>query len=135
LAAVEVPPPDQPVIEGVPQWLYVPMNNAAIDCADQISASIRAEALDVGLEPKKIHDQKPVYPEAMQQARVQGVVTIEGIISSSGCVAGAKIQRSVAIPLDLAALRAVLDWRFSPALLEGKPVPVIITVTVFFRLE
>jgi TonB family protein len=135
LAAVEVPPPDQPVIDGVPQWLYVPMNNAAIDCADQISASIRAEALDVGLTPKKIHDQKPVYPEAMQQARVQGVVTIEGIISSSGCVVGAKIQRSVAMPLDLAALRAVLDWRFSPALLEGKPVPVIITVTVFFRLE
>ncbi|MEN3338115.1 MAG: hypothetical protein V7647_1791 [Acidobacteriota bacterium] len=53
LAAVEVPPPDQPVIEGVPQCLYVPMTKAAIDCADQISASARAEALDVGSNPRK----------------------------------------------------------------------------------
>ncbi|MEN3338116.1 MAG: Gram-negative bacterial TonB protein C-terminal [Acidobacteriota bacterium] len=60
---------------------------------------------------------------------------IDGIISSSGCFVAAKIRRSVAIPLDLAALQAVLDWRFSPALLEAKPVPVMVTVTVFFRFD
>ena len=83
----------------------------------------------------KLNNQKPIYPEAMRLARVQGVVALERIISPSGCVAGVKIRRSVAIPIDLAALQAVLNWRFSPAVLDGKPVPVRATLTVYFNLE
>lgn len=71
----------------------------------------------------------------MQTNRVQGQVTIEATISPSGCVADAKVTRSVEIPLDLAALRAVLRWRFTPTLLDEKPVPVIMTVTVNFTLQ
>jgi outer membrane biosynthesis protein TonB len=50
-------------------------------------------------------------------------------------VADAKVTRSVAIPLDLAALRAVLRWRFTPTLLDDEPVRVVMTVTVNFTVK
>jgi protein TonB len=37
--------------------------------------------------------------------------------------------------LDLAALRAVSAWAYTPTLLDGEPVPVIMTVTVNFRIN
>jgi protein TonB len=65
---------------------------------------------------------------------VQGVVIIEAVIGADGKVADAKILRSVA-QLDEAALAAVRQWEFSPTLLNGKPVPVVMTVTVNFKLQ
>ncbi len=37
--------------------------------------------------------------------------------------------------LDVAALRAVSEWAYTPTLLNGQPVPVIMTVTVQFTLQ
>ena len=84
--------------------------------------------------PRKTSDVKPIYPEAMQLARVTGNVILESTITSTGCVVDARVLRSIQTPLDVAALRAVLGWRFEPTLLDGKPVPVIMTVTVNFTL-
>ena len=42
--------------------------------------------------------------------------------------------RSIAL-LDAAALDAVKQWVFTPTLLNGTPVPVIMTVTVNFTLQ
>ena len=85
-------------------------------------------------EPKKIRHVAPVYPEVAQQARVQGVVILEALIDDSGNVANAIIMRSVPL-LDQAALDAVRQWRFTPTLVNGVPVNVIMTVTVNFTLN
>jgi len=45
-----------------------------------------------------------------------------------------KILRSVQL-LDQAAIDAVRQWRFTPTLLSGEPVPVVMTVTVDFKLQ
>ena len=37
--------------------------------------------------------------------------------------------------LNAAALSAVVRWRYTPTLLDGEPVPVIMTVTVHFQLS
>lgn len=84
--------------------------------------------------PEKTYDVKPVYPKDAQDARVQGVVIIETMIGPDGKVKDAKIQRSVPL-LDEAALEAVRQWEFTPTLLNGQAVAVIMTVTVNFRLE
>jgi TonB family protein len=84
-------------------------------------------------EPKKIRDVKPVFPADAQAARVQGVVIIEALIDTNGNVADAKVLRSVAM-LDQAAVDAVRQWRFSQTLLNGVPVPLLMTVTVNFTL-
>jgi protein TonB len=84
--------------------------------------------------PKKTHDARPVYPPIAQSARVQGIVIIEATIGPSGKVESAKVLRSIPL-LDQAALDAVKQWVFTPTLLNGVPVPVIMTVTVQFTLQ
>jgi protein TonB len=66
--------------------------------------------------------------------KVEGVVIIEAIISTTGEVQDARILKSVPL-LDQAALDAVRQWRYTPSLLNGIPVPVVFTVTVQFRLQ
>ena len=84
--------------------------------------------------PTKTRDVKPTYPPIAQSARVQGVVIIEATIGPEGSVQEAKVLRSIPL-LDAAALDAVKQWVFTPTLLNGQPVPVIMTVTVNFTLQ
>ena len=84
--------------------------------------------------PTKVKDQRPVYPAIAQSARVQGVVIIEAVIGPDGRVQDAKVLRSIPL-LDAAALDAVKQWQYTPTLLNGVPVPVIMTVTVNFTLQ
>jgi protein TonB len=75
-----------------------------------------------------------VYPVIAQAARIEGDVTIEAIIGVDGAVTNLKVARSVAL-LDQAAIDAVRRWRYTPTLLNGVPIPVLMTVTVRFRLK
>ena len=83
--------------------------------------------------PTKIVDVKPVYPAIAQSARVQGVVILELAIAADGSVTEAKVLRSIPL-LDQAAIDAVRQWKFTPTVLAGAAVPVIMTVTVNFTL-
>jgi protein TonB len=84
--------------------------------------------------PTKTKDVRPVYPAIAQSARVQGVVIVEATIGPDGRVAEARVLRSIPL-LDQAALDAVKQWQFTPTLLNGQAVPVIMTVTVNFTLQ
>lgn len=85
-------------------------------------------------EPKKTRNVAPIYPQAAKEARVQGIVVLECTISRQGKIVDVKVLRSVPL-LDEAAIEAVKQWEYTPTLLEGVPVPVIMTVTVNFRLS
>ena len=85
-------------------------------------------------QPTKLKNVPPVYPPIAQSARVQGVVIIEATIGADGKVKDAKVLRSIPL-LDQAALDAVKQWQFTPTLLNGVPVSVIMTVTVNFTLQ
>jgi len=100
-------------------------------------AKAKAAAVRVGGKikpPTKIKDVAPVYPAAAKTARVAGVVIIEATIGANGKVIDTKVLRSVPM-LDQAALDAVRQWEFTPTLLNGSPVPVVMTVTVNFKLQ
>ena len=84
--------------------------------------------------PEKTRDVQPVYPPMALAARVQGIVIIEATLGADGRVINARVLRSVPL-LDNAALDAVRQWEFMPTLLNGVPVPVIMTVTVNFTLS
>jgi TonB family protein len=95
------------------------------------------EAIRVGANikpPTKIMDVRPVYPEVAQKARVQGIVICDVLVRPDGTVADARVLRSIPL-LDQAAVDAVYQWVFTPTLLNGSAVPVIMTVTVSFTLE
>ena len=84
--------------------------------------------------PAKVVHVAPQYPASARAARVEGVVILEATIDRSGNVTSAEVLRSIPL-LDQAALDAVRQWKFTPTLLNGVAVPVVMTVTVNFRLS
>jgi protein TonB len=84
--------------------------------------------------PQKVHHVAPTYPAIAQAARVSGVVILDALIAEDGSVRDVKVLRSVPL-LDAAAIEAVRQWRFTPTLLNGVPVQMIMTVTVTFNLN
>jgi len=84
--------------------------------------------------PAKLTDVSPVYPPIAASARVEGVVIIEATIDESGRVTQARVLRSIPL-LDQAAIDAVRQWTFAPTLVDGRAVPVIMTVSVNFSLQ
>ncbi len=83
--------------------------------------------------PAKVRDVKPAFPAEAQAARIQGVVIIEALVDETGTVANARVLRSIP-QLDAAALGAVSQWQFTPTEVDGRRVPVVLTVTVNFTL-
>ena len=92
---------------------------------------VRVTALNM---PTKVRDVAPIYPAIATAAGVEGMVIIEAVIAVDGTVRDARVLRSVTL-LDHAALDAVKQWRYAPTRLNGVAVPVIVTVTVHFRLQ
>jgi protein TonB len=85
-------------------------------------------------EPRKTRNVPPLYPDMAKRARVQGTVILEATISPQGRVSDVKVLRGVPL-LDDAAMNAVRQWTYTPTMLNGTPVPVIMTVTVNFKLD
>jgi len=85
-------------------------------------------------EPRRIHGAPPVYPEMARRAGVQGDVVLECVIDEGGSVTDLRVVTGPPL-LTQAALDAVRRWAYSPTRLNGRPVRVILTVTVRFRLS
>ena len=98
---------------------------------------IRTQPVRVGggiREPAKIVHVAPVYPRFAQEAQIEGTVILEAVIAADGRIERVRVLRSVPL-LDGAAITAVKQWRYSPTLLNNDPVPVLMTITVNFRLH
>ena len=76
----------------------------------------------------------PVYPPLALRAGVGATVILEAVIGVDGTVQVVRVLRSIPL-LDDAAINAVRQWLFTPTLLNGGPVPVVMTVTVTFRVR
>ncbi len=85
-------------------------------------------------EPTKVRHVDPVYPEIAVRANVQGIVVVECLVSPQGRVTDVRILRGIPL-LNAAALEAVRQWAYTPTLVDGVPVPLIMTVTVRFSLK
>ena len=84
--------------------------------------------------PAKTRHVAPIYPPVALAARQEGVVILEAVIAENGSVRDVRVLRSVPL-LDQAAVDAVRQWRFTPTLLNGEPVPIVMNVTVNFQLR
>lgn len=85
-------------------------------------------------QPTRVVHVDAIYPPIAQSARVQGIVIVEAIVGCDGSVVDARVLRGQPL-LNESAVEAVKKWRYTPTLLNGVPVPVIMTVTVTFRVE
>jgi protein TonB len=100
--------------------------------ADKPTAPIRPGGRIVA--PQRIVYVQPVYPPIAQSAGIEGRIVIEAIVGPTGEIKEARVVRSVRF-LDDAALAAVRQWKYTPTLLNGTPVSVLLTVSVDFKLS
>jgi TonB family protein len=86
--------------------------------------------------PRKLVDVRPVYPPTMREAGREGIVPIEAIIGTDGSVTYLRVLSAQVHPdFAIAASDAVRQWRFSPTLLNGSPVEVVMRVSITFNLS
>jgi TonB family protein len=84
--------------------------------------------------PKRVRFVSPSYPpEAMAQG-LRGIVILELVIDTQGKVASVDVVRSVP-PFDEAAVSAVRQWEYEVTKVDGKPVPVRITLPITFAIK
>jgi TonB family protein len=135
-----------PTKEQQKSLLLVPRRSEFLKCIDWTARTPSDESSRVGSqadedsgqriqEPRKTHNVPPEYPSVSKAQRRGGVVILEATISPTGCVSGISLIAGVDTALDLAAFDAVSGWAYTPTLLRGTPVPVIMTVTVNFRIN
>ncbi len=83
--------------------------------------------------PKRLVNVNPIYPPIALAARKEGLVILEALISEDGTVREVRVLRPAPL-FEEAAITAVRQWRFTPTLLNGERVPIVMTVTVGFTL-
>ncbi len=84
--------------------------------------------------PVAIHRVEPEYSEEARKAKFQGTVVLSIVIDEQGVPRNFRVVRPLGLGLDEKAIEAVQKWRFRPGQKEGRPVAVIATVEVNFRL-
>jgi TonB family protein len=84
--------------------------------------------------PSLIHKVEPEYSEDARKAKFQGSVLLYIEVDASGRAQNIRVTRSLGLGLDEKAIEAVRKWKFRPGYRDGKPVTVIATVEVNFRL-
>ena len=88
---------------------------------------------DYDRPPRLITRTQPVYPADAFTKKIEGTVVVEIVIGADGQVLHARVLRSIP-SLDAAALSAVRQWRFAPAMKNGVPVATSAVAPVSFRI-
>jgi TonB family protein len=130
--AVAQPTSDAPSID-------TPTTNAGSNDLAEVAANSHGPAapLPVGGEVKPAHLIKsvpPVYPMMAKTQHISGNVQLDALVDASGNVAEVKIVSGPSL-LHRAALDAVKQWKYDPALLDGQPTSMHLTVTVQFKTQ
>jgi protein TonB len=85
-------------------------------------------------DPTLIYSIEPEFSDEARKARYQGVVLVGLTVGADGLPKNAHILHALGMGLDEKAIEAVKQYRFKPAMKDGKPVPVTIAVEVNFHI-
>lgn len=96
--------------------------------ASQLRAAAKIKA------PRLVSLIQQTYPKRLRRARIEGSVVIHAVIDKEGNVVGAHAVsgNELLIPAAMAVLRR---WKHEPLTLDGQAFPVLLRVTVAFRLD
>lgn len=95
---------------------------------------VKAQA---GVRPQVLYEEKPQYTREAILRLIQGNVWISAVIPADGVPTNLMVYKSLdpEFGLDGMALAAVAKWRFRPAMQDGQPIPVIVTIELQFNLR
>jgi len=102
---------------------------------DKLKTVSKDSECDEITHPEAIQKVNPKYPEEARKAKIMGIVIVETVINENGTVDGIEVVESPDESLSEAAVEAVRQWTFEPALCDGRPVGVYYNVTLKFHLK
>jgi bla regulator protein BlaR1 len=85
--------------------------------------------------PKVLKEVRPQYTRRAMDEKIQGEVVMECVVKGDGTVGDTKIVRALDPDLDKAAVEALAQWIFEPGTRDGKPVNVLVTIAMTFKLK
>ena len=110
------------------------LHAAALASSDRQS-SVRATALEEETVPPQIAlSARAPYTDGALRQGIEGTVVLMVIVRRDGSVGAMSVSKSLEESLDRSALRAVKNWKFDPATRGGKPVAVVVEISVDFEL-
>ncbi len=138
------PTPDdpEPIVEAEVE--YIEMEEERVDTDFMVGGPVGGPpVIDQGpmrvggdiQAPERIHYISPEYPELARRARLAGVVILEATIDREGSVTNVNVLRGLGLGLDESAVKAVSEWLYTPTFYNGRPVEILLTVTVQFQLQ
>jgi TonB family protein len=85
--------------------------------------------------PEAITKVPPVYPDEARRAGVAGMVIVQALVLKNGTVGDTRVVKSDSGLLNDAAMAAVRQWSFKPAMAKGQPVAVWVAIPVKFSMN
>lgn len=117
-------------VEAVRGWKFMPARAegrpiaSALELVVLFQRPYRIRTTDADVMPKTIKSRAPNYPEQMYRSGIPGgEVTVSFTITVEGRVSDVWVNSSTHPGFEEEALAAIGEWRFAPALLDGRPVP------------
>jgi TonB family protein len=105
------------------------------DTTKQPAAPAAPVAVGGDVKPARmISSVAPIYPALAKSQHVAGSVHVDALVDANGRVTTMKVVSGPSM-LHQAAMDALRQWKYQPATLDGRPVPMHLTVTIQFRLQ
>jgi len=158
---IKIPATVQPPERIAPQRPTLPIESAKDDMAEDLPVDFNIDIIewsdflppptkapDIPLNPEDVSEMpipiggyqaimnRVIYPEIAREAGIEGTVTIKAIIGKDGIVRELEVLKGLPrTGLDDAALAAVAQTTFHPAMQMGRPVAVYMSIPIKFRLK
>jgi TonB family protein len=143
---------DENALLAVRDWRFFPgkRDGVAVEATTQIDvefnlrnaelneliANDMATRIGPGVSPPQvIHRIEPQYSTATLRQKPAGAVVLDAVILEDGTPRIVRVIRSLDWELDEIAINAVKQWRFSPAMKDGRFVRVRMNVAVDFHIQ
>lgn len=124
-------------------WLCAALSDAAAVCQDFDPHNLRirnkvdpprSDPVRMGgtAQAEPVYKTEPAFPPEVKSARIYGTVVLTVITNEKGEVYDARVVRGPHPLLNRAALEAVVKWRYRPKVVNGRQVPLLLTVSILF---
>ncbi|WP_158542663.1 TonB-dependent receptor domain-containing protein [Lujinxingia litoralis] len=121
------------MVTGMPAQVFAQEAGGADEAPEQAAPAERSARGELQ-PPRLLREVEAEYTEDAVAARLEGAVVLELTINTAGDVSKVDVVQGLGYGLDESAVRAVEQFKFEPARLNGEPIPVSLNFTVRFSL-
>jgi TonB family protein len=130
---------DEEAVAAVREWRFKPATKAGKAVATSLYIEVAFRMSTSPAPPKNSLPQlvskvDPAYTEEARKARVEGKVRISFVVNAKGQPEQLRVEKGLGMGLDEEAMKALLQWRYTPGYDAGRPVSHMLAVDVPFKL-